>query len=220
MARYKLLSPLDLAELTNRDLVRPYSEPGFHRLHKRLLRSATADQEFRDIPLYGTPSSPLPNTAFCIVPVFLVSVETIIFTGIDDDTAAEIWDKWTEYINRHETPEFADDEDVAICFEDFLLKTFDNVADVVGDNDEEWRTCLSQCGFIDLVQDIIMDPDYKHLRLGQSCLHWAKDTMEMRLEELEKIQRSSRNRDEALSPGSQETSTEDGASITTYAVRA
>lgn len=198
MSESTILAPLDSAELLNRGLLGPGRTTGSHRLHKRRL-NRSSDEENHDIPLDVSLSSPAADNAFAMIPVALISYETLVYVGLSEAKATELWSQWTNWPAqgpRRETD--PDDGGLVITFKDFIIGSLENRIDAADDNAQQWRTCLNGCGIAVDVQNAIMDPRFKYLRLSQSCLYWVNDTVRMRYAGLEDIQRSSREREMQL----------------------
>lgn len=195
MSQHTILAPLDSADLLNRGLLGPGTSTGFNRIHKRRL-NRSSDKEYLDIPLNVSLSSPAAEDAFAMIPVALISSETLVYVGLSEVKATELWNQWTNWPAqgaRRETD--PDDGGFIVTFKEFIIGSFENQADATNENVEEWRACLNRCGIAIDVQDAIMDPRFQHICMSQSCLYWVKDTVEMRYAGLEDIQRSSRERE-------------------------
>ena len=198
MSELTVLAPLDSANLLSHGLLGPGRTAGSHRLHKRRL-NRSSDEENRDIPLDVSLSSPAADDAFAVIPVALISYETLVYVGLSEAKATELWSRWTNWPAqgpRRETD--ADDGGLVVTFKDFIVGSFKDQVDVAGDNAQQWYACLSGCGVAVDVQNAIMDPRFQYLRLSQSCLDWVNDTVKMRYAGLEDIQRSSREREMQL----------------------
>jgi hypothetical protein len=195
-----ILSPLDSVDLQSRGLLGPGRTTGSHRLHKRLL-NRSSDEENHDIPLNIPLSSPAADDAFAMIPVVLISYETLVYVGLSEAKATELWSQWTNWPALG-PPRETDLDDArypsAVTFKDFIIASFENQVDAADDNAQQWRACLNACGIAVDVQDAIMDPRFKYLCLSQSCLYWVNDTVKMRYAGLEDIQRSSRKREMEL----------------------
>ncbi|ELR04606.1 hypothetical protein VC83_04151 [Pseudogymnoascus destructans] len=199
MSNKSILAPFDAANLQNRGLLGPGNTTSSQRLHKRCL-NRSSDEEHSDIPLSAPISS---QNAFATIPAVLISLETLIYVGLSGQKANELWNQWTNwqrgpYDPRRETD--PDDGGLTVTFHDFIIGwSVTNRADAVGDDDDhEWRKCLDACGIDAATQDAIMDPNFTYLRRTNSCLYWAKDTIEMRYAGLEEIQRTSLTREAEL----------------------
>lgn len=163
---------MDSADLLNRGLLRPGRTTGYHRLHKRRL-NRSSDEENQDIPLLVSLSSPAADDAFAMIPVALISYETLDYVGLSEAKATKLWSQWTNWPSlgpRRETD--PDDGGLIVTFKDFIIGSFENRVDATSDNAQQWRTCLNECGIAVDVQDAIMDPHFKYLYLSQSCLCW------------------------------------------------
>ncbi|KAH8587758.1 hypothetical protein B0O99DRAFT_665269 [Bisporella sp. PMI_857] len=198
MSEHTTLAPLDSANLLNRGLLGPGRTSGFHRLHKRKL-NRSSDEENHDIPLDVSFSSPAADDAFATIPVALISYETLVYVGLSEAKATELWRQWTNWPAqgpRRETD--PDDCGLVVTFKNFIIGSFENQIDATDDNEQQWRACLNGCGIAVDVQNAIMDPRFKTLCFSQSCLYWVNDTVGMRYAGLEDIQRSSREREMQL----------------------
>ncbi|KFY76579.1 hypothetical protein V499_03812 [Pseudogymnoascus sp. VKM F-103] len=134
----------------------------------------------------------------------IVSFETLINVGLSITKAEELWNRWThwergEYDPHRETD--PDDGGLTVMFDDFIVGwSVTNRVDAVGDNDDEWRDCLDACGINMPTQDAIMDPNFAHIRRSNSCLYWAKETIEMRYRGLSETQPSTSNSQQPTTP--------------------
>ncbi|KAI0381512.1 hypothetical protein F5Y04DRAFT_280590 [Hypomontagnella monticulosa] len=189
-----ILSPFDIADLEASGLVTPVLPDGTRQLHRRRL-NATSDAEYANLPL--TPislESPAQDSSlFATIPVLFESQATLKYIGCTDETAARIWWEWGTWRNGRKT----EDEDAVhgTLFIEFavLRLTRKTSIDVDADceDDRTWRNCLTECGINAEVQETIMDPMFKELRLTESCFFWIKDTIKLRYRELVGIHRAS-----------------------------
>ncbi|KAJ9299331.1 hypothetical protein DTO271G3_2953 [Paecilomyces variotii] len=220
MSENTILAPLDSADLINRGLLGPGRTTGSQRLHKRRL-NRSSDEENHDISLNVSLSSPAADCAFARIPVALISYETLVYVGLSEAKATELWNQWTSWPAHGPLRETdLDNGGWVVSFKDFIIGSFENRADAVEDNDQEWRACLNGCGIAVDVQNAIMDPRFKYLRLSQSCLYWINDTVNMRYAGLEDIQRSSLEREMQLQriatrPGGNKGGRQGGSNIAT-----
>jgi hypothetical protein len=198
MSELTILAPLDSTNLLNHGLLGPGRTTGSHRLHKRRL-NRSSDEENHNIPLDISLSSPAADNAFAMIPVVLISYETLVYVGLSEAKATELWSQWTNWPvqgPRRETD--ADDGGLIVTFKDYIIGSFEDRVDATDENTQRWQACLNECGIAVDVQNAIMDPRFKSLRLSQSCLYWVNDTVKMRYSGLEDIQRSSREREMQL----------------------
>lgn len=220
MSESTILAPLDSAELINCGLLGPGRTTGSQRLHKRRL-NRSSDEENHDISLNISLSSPAADGAFAMIPVALISYETLVYVGLSEAKATELWNQWTSWPAQGPLRETdPDDGGWIVTFKDFIIGSFENRVDAVDDNDQEWRACLNRCGVAVDLQNAIMDPRFKYLRLSQSCLYWVNDTVNMRYAGLEDIQRSSHEREMQLRriatrPGDKQGGRQGGSDIAT-----
>ncbi|RMZ85391.1 hypothetical protein DV737_g732, partial [Chaetothyriales sp. CBS 132003] len=118
----------------------------------------------------------------------IVSHETLIYVGLSEEKASEMWNQWTHWPAtgpRRETD--IDDGGLQVTFLDFIIGALENQIDAIEDNDDHWQACLDACGIDVDVQRAIMDPIFKPLRLSDSCLYWVKDTIKMRERRLARV---------------------------------
>ncbi|EXJ88147.1 hypothetical protein A1O1_05075 [Capronia coronata CBS 617.96] len=155
---------------------------------------------------------------------------TLQYLGFDDEAAKKIWDEWTNWPAGPILREIDDDGDcgrLAMTFIDFATGRAREDIDTYDEEDQSWFEYMSRCGIAQSLQQAIMDPVFKKIRLSNTCMYWVRDTMELRYEGLEEIRTASwerqlaiqRSRPESGSrgPGTQEksrsgTDTSQGAS--------
>lgn len=190
ISEYTILAPLDAVDLLDHGLLGP-GTTGTRLLHKRRL-NRFSDQENRDIPLDSSLSS--AADAFAIIPVSLISYETLIYVGLSEAKATELWTSWLAQGPRRET----DVGGLISTFKDFIVGSFENRVDAISEDVQEWRACLNECGIAVDVQEAILDPDFEYICFSESCLYWVKDTFQMRYAGLECIRRTSREREKQL----------------------
>jgi hypothetical protein len=190
-----ILGEVDVAILLNQGLLGPGRSNGSRRIHKRRL-NRSSDEEYEEIPLDVSLNSPSAVDAFATIPITLVSWDTLEYLGLSTGKADEIWSEWTQWPvtgPRRETD--PDDGGLQVAFIDLITARLENYEDVYEDNDAQWYQCLNVCGISTPVQAAIMDPNFKHIRLTESCIFWVKDTLGMRYAGLEDIRRASRQRE-------------------------
>ncbi|KAH7318370.1 hypothetical protein B0I35DRAFT_409272 [Stachybotrys elegans] len=187
-----ILTPSDARDLNRRGLAFK-GDNGTMRLHKRRL-NAYSDQEYSHIPLDVDPGTPSADSAFSVIPERLISHATLEYIGFNPRTADALWDRWTNWPEG--TPHRETDPDgggLQMTFVDFALGHIDSVTDTFDEDDHQWVICMDACGISQQVQTAILDPHFKYLRQSESCLHWIKDTIEMRYEGLHAMQSASIN---------------------------
>lgn len=122
----------------------------------------------------------------------IVSLETLIYVGLSSAKANDLWDRWTNWSltgpRRETDPD--DGFGLTVTFLDFIIGgcSVEHTVDTTAEDNIEWRKCLDACSINTATQDAIMDPKFRKLRLSNSCLYWAKDTIEMRYKGLESHQ--------------------------------
>ena len=202
-----ILGELDAVNLQNQGLLGPGNSVGSKRIHKRRL-NRSSEEEYREISLDVTLDSPDAADAFVIIPVTLISYDTLGYMGLSVDKANEIWNEWTHWPATGPRREIdLDDGGLQITFIDFITARLENYEDMYDDNDTQWIQCLTMCGMCESAHEAIMDPNFKHIRLTRSCVFWIKDTLAMRYAGLEDVRRASHHREMELvhagaSPGS------------------
>ncbi|KAK4155550.1 hypothetical protein C8A00DRAFT_31595 [Chaetomidium leptoderma] len=140
----------------------------------------------------GTILPPAADDAHVTIPDVLISPETLVYVGLSSSKSAEVWDRWANWPPHGPGRETdADDGGLQVSFIDFIIGHIRNEPDAADESDAQWRACLQACGIANDMQDAIMDPHFRYLRLSHSCLYWIRDTVEMRYAELQEIQRKS-----------------------------
>jgi hypothetical protein len=194
-----ILQPEDERVLIIEGLLRLDSPQGTQRIHKRRL-NAYSDREYSHFSL----SAPKSNM-FSTIPIALVSLETIKYLGYNEDSATEIWNKWTTWTQRYPVPEY-----------DQAFDRYNQASDrpfikfVVGclskgrhldtreDDIRQWRDFMNFCGINPETQAAILNPTYHNVRSGKSCLIWVQDTIELKYWSLKAIRTASQERAEAI----------------------
>ncbi|KFZ12729.1 hypothetical protein V502_06966 [Pseudogymnoascus sp. VKM F-4520 (FW-2644)] len=125
----------------------------------------------------------------------IVSLETLIYVGLSSAKANELWVRWSNWPPTGPRRETDPDDGFGytVTFLDFIIGGYsvENTVDTAAEDDLEWRRCLDACGINTATQDTIMDPKFRKLRLSNSCLYRARDTIEMRYKGLENLQQQS-----------------------------
>jgi hypothetical protein len=87
--------------------------------------------------------SPAADNAFATIPAVLTSRRTLLYVGLSEVEATELWNRgtnWTAYGPSRETG--ADDETLQVTFIDFILGPLENQVRIAGDDDLQWRACV------------------------------------------------------------------------------
>ncbi|KAL2692121.1 hypothetical protein Neosp_002527 [[Neocosmospora] mangrovei] len=136
---------------------------------------------------------------FVSIPDQLISQATIEYVGFSKTKANEIWSSWNNWPSTRPRRE-TDPEDTAlqVTFLDFICGHILFSFDTDSEDDDEWINCMNTYGLSKELQDAVLDPLFKYLRLSDSCAAWSKDTIEMRYAGLKAIQEESSNRENAL----------------------
>lgn len=193
-AQTSIFDPDDEAALVAQGLLTPASG-GRRRVHKRRLESSS-DESNADLPL--TPiswSSDSDPNLFEVVPNILNSRETLIYLGFDQETADRLWHRWTHWSEDDHGPRADMETDEGISFLDLAKDQIQyRYIDAWTEDDQSWRDCMTTCGIGGQLQDDILDPFFKNIRMTESCVFWLIDTVEMRWRGLKEIQATSRDR--------------------------
>lgn len=199
---HRIIAPLDYDSLTRLGLISPASSNGICRIHRRRL-NRSSDEEYSHLPLtpISSPDLALPDP-FVSIPDILISEATIRYLGYEEQVAKHLWDRWTNWPAGSPVRETDDDgEGMYMPFIEFITGYAEGRGigiDTAEDDDVAWRSCLAACGVRADIQDAIMDPVFKHIRLTESCVFWIRDTLEMRYRGLQEIQKTSLERETAI----------------------
>ncbi|EHY58380.1 hypothetical protein HRR83_007256 [Exophiala dermatitidis] len=195
-ANTAIFSPDDEQDLLRSGLLTPPIE-GLRKVHKRRL-DRFSDKVNSHIPL--TPVSVLSSAEetarFSTIPDSLISLATLQYLGYDEDTAKRIWQKWINWSPGPVVREIDDDlpGTMSISFIDYAKGYVGGDTDTYDEEDQPWFECMTSWGILPSLQEEIMDPVFKDIRLSETCRFWVRDTMELRYQGLEEIQKASRER--------------------------
>ena len=142
-------------------------------------------------------TSPLADEAHVTIPDMLISHQTLKYLGLSDSKAATLWDLWFHWdaddgIGRYEIDQ---DCDMEVEFTRMWMTRATMPSGVLISEAAASRKS---------VENAIMDPEFKALRLSCSGFYWIEDTMRMRYAGLEEMQRTSLAREEKISRGDDE----------------
>ncbi|KOS37762.1 hypothetical protein ACN38_g11440 [Penicillium nordicum] len=184
----------DSVTLENSGLVSPPLSDGTRRIHERRL-NRSSDEEEQHLPL--TPVSIFSSSdSFVSIPDHLVSLAALEHLGYTSETATRIWEYWTNWPPGEPKRE-TDDTDDGVLFIDVAEGHLDNSPDTCAENDAEWFHCMDLYGINRELQEEIMDPKFRSIRLTESCKFWIWDTFRLRNRALQAVQEASRERDMA-----------------------
>ena len=145
--------------------------------------------------------------AFVHIPRHLVSWETLIYFGLSANKAEEIWNLWAHsqvLVLAHDIPapgiraRF-----LPPAFLDFVLDCLVRKSGVpdagAHDDDTKWYECLVACGIHPVIQMRFMDPAgaVERRQLG-TCLDFVRVMIKARYDELQRINKASRVRDQVV----------------------
>ena len=198
MSESSILAPLDAAQLQNDGLLTGPDDRGTRKIHKRRL-NRLSDAEYQDIPLNVDPQSAAAQDAFATIPDQLISRATLEYVGFSDAKADALWSQWTNWPFKGPSRETDGDRGgLQMSFLEYMTASFDQGEDTFSEDDEMWARVMDMFGLSTETQQSILDPAFRYIRLGNSCVYWAKDTVEMRYYGLLGIQRTSREREQDL----------------------
>jgi hypothetical protein len=166
------------------------------------------DVEYKYLSLDVPLQSPLAGEVYVTIPQTLISRQTLLYIGLSDSKATELWHRWNDWLADGPSPVIDgpglginsdDDEPLEAVFLDFVISLIKREPDVDDESDDvQWRSYLDACGTSHDVQDAIMDPHFADIRLSNSSWYWIQDTIEMRYAGLQDIQRISLAREKQL----------------------
>ncbi|KAH8170992.1 hypothetical protein LIA77_09773 [Sarocladium implicatum] len=203
----QVFTEVDAQALQENGLLTPCDSSGFVRVHKRRLHRSS-DEENRDIPLPRkcslscemhlseddantclVPDVPVPASAFSRIPNELRSQATLEYLGYSQEKAREIWIKWDTWDTWGETDSITREVDpnpsggLQMTFFEFAtgpVSTYSGVVDTASEDDQEWYHCMNAYGIGEELQQAIMHPSCKNVRLTQSCRFWVRNTFDLR----------------------------------------
>ncbi|KAJ5961122.1 uncharacterized protein N7479_008272 [Penicillium vulpinum] len=201
--RTKILVPDDAVTLQNSGLASSPLSDGTRRIHKRRLNQSS-DEEEQHLPLTPVLISS-SSDSFVSIPDHLVSLAALEHLGYNSETATRIWEYWNNWPPGEPKRE-TDNTDNGVLFIDVAEGHLDNSPDTCAENDVEWLHCMNLYGINRELQEAIMDPKFKSIRLTESCKFLVRDTFQLRNRALQAVQEASRERDmasrrEASQPG-------------------
>lgn len=192
----QVLHPEDVQNLTLEGTIIAGDSPSIHRIHKRRL-NRSSDEEYKDLTLPSPPStissrvSSVPMDDFETVPDYLVSRESLVYLGFTDTAANAIWGRWSNWGND----QGRETDGGPVTFESmFRSHIYGNGTDTYLDDDNAWRETMNSAGINQSLQNAIMTPSCKDMRLMESCKYWLLDTVSAKYASLKEIQATSRER--------------------------
>jgi hypothetical protein len=85
-----------------------------------------------------------------------------------------------------------------MSFLKYMIGAFNTGNDTFSNDDRTWARLMDTFGLSIGTQQAILDPAFRYIRLSESCVYWAKDTVHMRYYGLMEIQKASRDRENVL----------------------
>ncbi|KAF5002044.1 hypothetical protein FGRMN_655 [Fusarium graminum] len=125
------------------------------------------------------------------IPEQLISRATIEYIGFNGDKATEIWNGWNNWPPGPRREVDPDDGGLEVSFLDWVKGHAGYSNDVWQDDCVAWVGCMQHWGIANELQEAIMDPRFKYIRLTGTCIGWVRDTIKMRYAGLQERQRSS-----------------------------
>ncbi|KAJ4129873.1 hypothetical protein NW768_006843 [Fusarium equiseti] len=108
------------------------------------------------------------------------SEEIIRQVGFDERKAAKSWRRWSEWAEEGGAEFGCATRDVP--FLALVKGVVEFSDDAWGDDDAVWIQWMQKHGISAELQDAIMDPTFKQVRLTRTCEQWVLDTIDMRYE--------------------------------------
>ncbi|KAJ5521257.1 hypothetical protein N7527_005372 [Penicillium freii] len=105
------------------------------------------------------------SDSFVSIPDHLVSLAALEHLGYNSETATRIWEYWTNWPPGEPKRETDDD---GFLFIDVVEGHLDNSPDTYAENDAEWFHCMNLYGINRELQEEIMDPKLRSIRLTES----------------------------------------------------
>ncbi|KUM61434.1 hypothetical protein ACN42_g5669 [Penicillium freii] len=110
-------------------------------------------------------TSQISSDSFVSIPDHLVSLAALEHLGYNSETATRIWEYWTNWPPGEPKRETDDD---GFLFIDVVEGHLDNSPDTYAENDAEWFHCMNLYGINRELQEEIMDPKLRSIRLTES----------------------------------------------------
>ncbi|RGP63626.1 hypothetical protein FLONG3_9839 [Fusarium longipes] len=130
------------------------------------------------------------SNAFANIPDELFSQDAIEYVGFSKQKAAEIWAGWVNWPPG--PPREIDPHDACwpqVTFLDYIKGHANYTNDVWHDDDAAWFNCMQQKAIAIDLQQAIMDPIFKYMRMTGICITWVRNAIDMRYRGIENIQR-------------------------------
>ncbi|KAL2211375.1 hypothetical protein CC79DRAFT_1363685 [Sarocladium strictum] len=121
----------------------------------------------------------------------LFSFNTFLYLGFCANVAADPMLDWEEYETLPGMSTGVPQENIlrysgnrrVVSFYDVIIwpvSPDQDGIDTVSDDDEEWVRMLEFWDISEELEDAILDPRFRHIRLSQSWRHWTRDSINMR----------------------------------------
>lgn len=143
-------------------------------------------------------SSSTTHPAFLYLPDSIESEATLVWLGFEPAKAKFLFQSWQGY-DPNDIVEFPG-------LVTHYIKHF--YEDVTGADDDEWNHLFSKLGITQDLKNAILDPQFKQIRLTESCKDWLIDTFEGKFCILTAIQGASRKRAKLIQDAAKRGSTE------------
>lgn len=201
LPHHPVFDPEDAAFLRQEGTLIDGSAPGLVKVHKRRINRASAE-EYQDIPFPPQPANTTSNVDldhFEEIPDHVYSYETLLYVGFSQERATELWEHWNS-VNDYDDEDYSegwrDIDGGMVTFEEICIARFDfkDDGDTVSEDDTEWRKSMDSIGISQDLQNAIMTPSCRGIRLTASCFHWLNDTMVAAFAHLWDVQNTSERR--------------------------
>ncbi|KZF20519.1 hypothetical protein L228DRAFT_249276 [Xylona heveae TC161] len=110
-----------------------------------------------------------------VIPEFIESMETLQYLGFTKETAEKLWLK----IEKRPDPDMNDFMRMVRGW----VRSFPNAVD----EDDDWISVMNKIGIKTRLRQAILTPEYKDIRLSETCHYWINETMQCDFQFLESI---------------------------------
>ncbi|KAJ4129876.1 hypothetical protein NW768_006846 [Fusarium equiseti] len=182
-----IFHPEDAAKLESLGFFTPVDEKGFRKLHKRrvYLNPEWCDVHF-EFPLDARPDT--HPEAFYSYPDQIISKAMIICCGFTVEKAEELWyqyENWPVVDWPHKMEQ---------TFLDYILEVIQFPKRVYDEDDTVWTEAMEYWGISAKVQNGIMDPEFRSIRLTYVCNDIIREMVESCYGTLMSLRKTSHDR--------------------------
>lgn len=117
----------------------------------------------------------------------LISRATLVYVGLTEEKAAELWNQWINWPKYGPSRYWLDSDDgLQVTFHDICSQSLNGQQHTCcGEDDSKWVDCMNAWGISKEMQEAIMDPAFECIRDTNSCIYWVENTIDMRYRGLE-----------------------------------